>query len=208
MIEAVLADALGAPVRNRRILDIGCGNGGISRHFARENDHYGVDVSDRRHEDARDFAFRLVDCERLPFADNSFDIVISHHVIEHVFDQKLHLSEIRRVLKPSGLAYLATPNKSSPIMEGHVGNDLVLRYHAMAPLFERQGFEAREYATEVLREPDRYDGEIRWGRFLPRFLLQLLRPLFPSHVFVLTLQAQQEHTPSQTQEAGLLSHAN
>lgn len=205
MIEAVLADALGRPVRGYRSLDIGCGNGGISSHFARENEHYGVDIADRRREDAKGFVFRLVESERLPFADGFFDIVISHHVIEHVPDQALHLSEIRRVLKPRGVAYLATPNKSSPIMEGHVGNDLVLRYHAMAPFFERAGFRVREYATEVLRQPGRFHGEVRWGRFLPRFLLQRLRRFFPSHVFVLRPDAPPQTAPSPAEQEMLLA---
>ena len=208
MIEAVLADAIGRPVKGFRILDIGCGNGGISSHFARENEHYGVDIADRRRDDTESFVFRLVESERLPFDENFFDIVISHHVIEHVPDQALHLAEIHRVLKPTGLAYLATPNKSSPIMEGHVGNDLVLRYRAMAPLFEGHGFAVREYATDVLREPLRYHGEVRWGRYLPRFLLQILRRFFPSHVFVLTPLAEQKYAPTAARDETLLAQAS
>lgn len=186
MIEAVLADALKGPVRGFRILDIGCGNGRISSYFARKNEQYGVDISDRRAADSGGFTFKLVCSEELPFEDGFFDIVLSHHVIEHVGNQDLHLEEIRRVLRPGGLAYLATPNKSSPIMEGHIGNDLVLRYRRMAPLFRRHGFSVSEYGVKLLRAPDRYSAEIRWGRFLPRPLLKLLRPLFPSHVFVLS----------------------
>ena len=195
-IEAVLAAALGGPVRGYRILDIGCGNGGISSHFARDNEQHGVDVADRRRDGARGFDFRLVDSERLPFEAGSFDIVISHHVIEHVADQGMHLAEIRRVLKPGGLAYLATPNGASPIMQGHVGNEMVLRYGAMAPLFERHGFAVDEYAIEVLKAPGRFHEEVRWGRFLPRFLLKLLRPLFPSQVFVLTPVEGREAAPA------------
>jgi SAM-dependent methyltransferase len=49
--------------------------------------------------------------ERLPFPDGTFDVVISNHVVEHVADPDRHLSEIRRVLKASGVCYLATPNR-------------------------------------------------------------------------------------------------
>ena len=50
----------------------------------------------------------------MPFADESFDIVLSNHVIEHVGDeyaQVKHLSELRRVLKSDGIGYLAVPNR-------------------------------------------------------------------------------------------------
>lgn len=72
-----------------------------------------VDVCDNRlvHEG---YAFQLVDGVDLPFADTHFDVVISNHVIEHVGDadaQHRHLSEIRRVMKPGGVGYLAVPNR-------------------------------------------------------------------------------------------------
>jgi 2-polyprenyl-3-methyl-5-hydroxy-6-metoxy-1,4-benzoquinol methylase len=186
MITAVLADHLGRPVTGLRTLDIGCGNGGISELLAADNEHHAVDIADRRRVRSTTYDFRLVDSERLPFQDQYFDVVVSHHVIEHVNDQGLHLDEIRRVLKPEGVAYIATPNRSSPIMEGHVGNDRVLRYRNMTPLFRRHGFGVREYGLRIVKEPDRFHGEVRQGRHLPLSLLRLLRPLYPSHVFVLT----------------------
>jgi 2-polyprenyl-3-methyl-5-hydroxy-6-metoxy-1,4-benzoquinol methylase len=119
MIEAILEDFLRAPVSGFRILDIGCGNGGISRHFAAKNKVHGVDTKDRRGTQAEPYEFTQVTSEILPFADRSFDIVVSHHVIEHVPDQRRHLAEIARVLSDDGVCYLATPNRSSPFMQGH-----------------------------------------------------------------------------------------
>ena len=185
MIEAILIDFLNHSVKGLRILDIGCGNGGISEYFARNNRQYAVDVSDQRNNKEANFTFRLVSSEKLPFPDASFDIVLSHHVIEHVEDQALHLDEIRRVLKSSGICYLATPNKASPIMEGHVGNNKVLRYNEMVPFFEKYGYECYEYSTKVFREPERFCGEKRYGKIVPLFLVHLLKPLFPSQMFIL-----------------------
>jgi SAM-dependent methyltransferase len=165
-------------------LDIGCGNGDISRYFGARNSVTGVDVTDQRRPEA-DFAFRLVDSPTLPFADDTFDLVLSNHVIEHIPDQGKHLCEVRRVLKTSGFAYLATPNRSSPLMEGHVGNPNVLRWREMAPLFREEGFRPIEMSVEVLSQADRYHGEVRWARWLPKPLLMLMRPLFPSHIFIL-----------------------
>ncbi|MEI9917906.1 MAG: class I SAM-dependent methyltransferase [Bacteroidota bacterium] len=46
-----------------------------------------------------------------PFADNSFDVVITFQVIEHIQDDFNFLKEIHRVLKPGGLAIITTPNR-------------------------------------------------------------------------------------------------
>lgn len=46
-----------------------------------------------------------------PFADNSFDVVITFQVIEHIEDDFNFLKEIHRVLKPGGLAIITTPNR-------------------------------------------------------------------------------------------------
>ena len=185
MIHAILRDFLGEDVTGLRTLDIGCGNGDISESFAKANRHHAVDVRDQRRSTATGFEFRLVDSERLPYGDGHFDLVISHHVIEHVGDQRLHLAEIRRVLRPGGVAYLATPNRSSPLMQGHVGNDRVLYFRQMFELFAAEGFEVHEYGERVVREPDRFHGEVRAARFLPGWLVRLLKPLFPSQMFVL-----------------------
>lgn len=186
MIEAILCDFRGSSIEGLTTLDIGCGNGGISSHFAASNDHFAVDVVDQRKIFTPEYTFKTISNELLPFEDGIFDIVISNHVIEHVTDQRRHLLEIRRVLRTGGCVYLATPNKSSPIMEGHVGNDNVLRYHEMGPLIRSCGFQVVEYGVSVAQDPQRYHGEVRWARVLPSAILKLLRPLFPSHIFVLT----------------------
>ena len=185
MIEAILADYLAAPVRGYKILDIGSGNGGISEYLNAQNEVFSVDVQDVRANSDNGILFVQVSDEHLPFEDNMFDIVLSHHVIEHVGDQRLHLNEIRRVLTDDGICYMATPNKSSPIMEGHLGNEQVLRYRNMRPLFESARFQVNEYGLKVFTEPEKYFCEISVGRFLPAFMVKPLKGLFPSHMFVL-----------------------
>lgn len=44
--------------------------------------------------------------ERLPFDDNQFDLVVSHEVFEHIADVPAAVREVKRVLKPGGLAYI------------------------------------------------------------------------------------------------------
>jgi ubiquinone/menaquinone biosynthesis C-methylase UbiE len=98
-----------------RVLDLGCGAGELTADLARVAPHtVGADVAEaalararRRHPDLQ---LRLVSLEGiLPFDDGAFDVVWSSEVIEHVADTARWLSEVRRVLAPSGRLLLTTP---------------------------------------------------------------------------------------------------
>lgn len=100
-----------------RLLDVGAGSGGIAHYFGSQPSGRfnvdAVDVTDNR-EAKECYRFHIVPDTTLPFPDNSFDVVISNHVIEHVGNeqaQRHHLSELRRVLKPDGVGYFAVPNR-------------------------------------------------------------------------------------------------
>lgn len=114
-IEALLdLQPTGRPLR---LLEVGTGSGGIAHYFGT---HPGlrcevdaVDVTDSRqiHDGYR---FTRVNDVQLPFPDGHFDVAISNHVIEHVGDcaaQRRHLAELRRVLRPAGVGYLAVPSR-------------------------------------------------------------------------------------------------
>ena len=98
------------------ILEIGTGSGGIAAYFAAQNIQFNVqtvDVVDSR-VSKEGYQFQLVNGTTLPFEDESFDVVITNHVIEHVGEsdaQLHHLCEIKRVLKKDGVSYLAVPNR-------------------------------------------------------------------------------------------------
>lgn len=122
-IEKLLALKPGVSIK---MLEIGCGVGGISHYFATHPelacDVTAVDVVDLRQ--LKDgYRFNQVSGTCLPFMDGSFDVVITNHVIEHVGDrnsQAQHLSEVRRVLKSGGQGYLAVPNRWQ-LVEPHYG---------------------------------------------------------------------------------------
>jgi len=108
---------LAARPQPMRMLEIGTGSGGIAHYFATHPDLRievdAVDIVDNRLVNEQ-YRFQLVPGTALPFADQSFDVVLTNHVIEHVGDenaQLAHLSEIRRVLRPDGVGYLAVPNR-------------------------------------------------------------------------------------------------
>jgi SAM-dependent methyltransferase len=52
--------------------------------------------------------------ERLPFPDYSFDVILSHEVLEHVQDDRQAVEEMVRALRPGGRAIIFTPNRGYP----------------------------------------------------------------------------------------------
>jgi SAM-dependent methyltransferase len=112
----------------RRVLDFGCGTGyGAHRIAAKCKSITGVDVADDaiRFAQARyqgenlDFRHIMpVDDGPLPFADGSFDVVLSFQVIEHVPDPDRYLAEARRVLTDDGVMIVATPDRRTRLLRG------------------------------------------------------------------------------------------
>jgi ubiquinone/menaquinone biosynthesis C-methylase UbiE len=58
------------------------------------------------------FSFQIINIQAIPYANESFDVVIANHMLYHVPDLTQALSEISRVLKPSGYFYAATNGKN------------------------------------------------------------------------------------------------
>jgi len=101
-----------------RVLDAGCGGGGMPLSLAEEAAQViGIDPAERfqdagvrlgRERRMDNLHFALADGMALPFPAGTFDLVLSHAVIEHVADAPLYLRECARVLAPGGHVYLST----------------------------------------------------------------------------------------------------
>lgn len=88
----------------------------------------------------------LEDLTRLSFADASYDLVIASHVLEHIQDDLKALAEIKRILKPGGVAILPVPTFKTPTVEygaprpeeeGHVRAPGPDYYDRFKPFFRR-----------------------------------------------------------------------
>lgn len=90
----------------RPILDIGCGWGEFAQAFGKKID-MGVDIAPRDlYVAAKGSMYKnltLADARNLPFSDNSFASVISISTFEHIPNPKKLLSEMYRLIKPSGI---------------------------------------------------------------------------------------------------------
>ena len=109
-------------IKDKKVLDIGCGDGGISVAFAlRGADIVGIDLDPDRIEtsvlrakDHRvDVKFFIDNAEKMSLNDNSFDVVVCNALIEHVFNPEKLAREIGRVLKTGGILFLDTPSRYS-----------------------------------------------------------------------------------------------
>ena len=108
--------------RGKRVLEVGCGAGTDLMRFARGGAIVtGVDLSSSAIVLAREnFAqqglqadLREADGEQLPFADNSFDLVYAHGVVQYTANDKRLVEECRRVLAPGQLAVFQVYNRIS-----------------------------------------------------------------------------------------------
>ncbi len=95
-----------------RILDVGCGTGANLEMLSRFGAAEGVDVSPDALAFCRQRGLQNVrqgEAERLPYEDRSFDLVTGLDVVEHLDNDLAGLSEMRRVLRPGGYAFLFVP---------------------------------------------------------------------------------------------------
>jgi SAM-dependent methyltransferase len=156
--------------------------------------------------------FCAADGCRIPLADDSVDAVICNHVYEHVDDQEGLMTEILRILRPGGLCYFGIGTRHV-LIEGHYKlpflswlphgladfymrlagkraryDVLLLSYRNLKKLVRRFG--VVDYTVSIIRRPELYAESHqstlrRWVQRWPVWILELLLPIIPVHVWVL-----------------------
>ena len=107
-LESIIVNA---NIKNKRLLDIGCGSGHWISHALKENAHaVGVDLSFDGLKKC--FALHLSDCvfvlsrgEVLPFSDSQFDVIMTNWILQEFYEHDKFIKlidEIRRILKVNG----------------------------------------------------------------------------------------------------------
>ena len=100
--------------KNKKVLDMGCRDGILTRHFIEHNKVTGLDIDKQALEACRknlnietkwaDFSLQI------PIPTSSFDVVVAGEVIEHLPYPEITIAEISRILKPEGLFIGSVPN--------------------------------------------------------------------------------------------------
>ena len=200
-------------ITTSKILDIGCGAGYLDSIFNKKSNSFiGIDFVDER--EIKSFPFLQANVLNLPFKDNSFDIIICNHVIEHITDQPRLLFEINRLLKKDGICYITSPNKLWPF-EPHLkmpflsflpkriadtyvkiaGKGQVYDIYPMTYLqFTRKlkkSFNVENFTLEILKYPYEYGFNNNFyyifslSRYLPRWLLKIINYFLPNWILIL-----------------------
>ncbi|MFC6905626.1 methyltransferase domain-containing protein [Halalkalicoccus tibetensis] len=138
-----------------RVLDVGCGTGFATEGLlGQTSDVHGLDQSPHQLEKAwaklgkhDPVKFYLGDAERLPFADDSFDVVWSSGSIEYWPEPVEALREIRRVTKPGGEVLVVGPNYPKTGIMQTVADSIMLFYDAEEAdrMFAEAGYEDVEH---------------------------------------------------------------
>ena len=99
--------------RGKRVLDLGCRSGALTRHFLDGNEVVGLDVDRAALAKAEKLGIEPVQAnveERLPFEEASFDAVVAGELLEHLQFPDGLVREIHRVLRPGGVVVGSVPN--------------------------------------------------------------------------------------------------
>jgi 2-polyprenyl-6-hydroxyphenyl methylase/3-demethylubiquinone-9 3-methyltransferase len=126
------------PFDGLALLDVGCGGGLLSEPMARLGfDVLGIDPSEKNVQVAAAHAagsglaldYRATTAEALAEAGQTFDVVLNMEIVEHVADLRAYIRACARLVKPGGVMFVATLNKTlKSLALAKIGAEYVLRW--------------------------------------------------------------------------------
>ncbi|MFA5163944.1 MAG: class I SAM-dependent methyltransferase [Candidatus Omnitrophota bacterium] len=155
---SLLGDAAG-----KKVLDMGCGTGGNSCWLAKKGAIVtAIDISPANvartlewsQKNGVEVDARVMDCEKLAFADRSFDLVFGSFILHHI-DIGKAAPEIRRVLKDGGKAVFIENSGDNPL--------LMFFRNRVIPVFGLRKSSPSEYplTAERIRQAEKYLGAVK-----------------------------------------------
>ena len=102
------------PIDTDVVLDIGCGQGQVINHFNKigykSENIYGVDINTNKTKNINNDNVYECDMHNMNIFENDFfNLIYSTHVLEHAIKPQEVFNEIRRILKPNGICFIAIP---------------------------------------------------------------------------------------------------
>jgi SAM-dependent methyltransferase len=151
--EVLFRRYVGGP--GRRVLDLGCRDGALTRAYAAGNEVVGVDADREALAEAAklDIETHWADLdEPLELEDDSFDVVVAGELLEHLRDPHRLVGQVRRVLRPGGTFVASVPNayrlkRRLLFLAGRAPDDDPTHLHMFSPADVREllaGFEQPE----------------------------------------------------------------
>ncbi len=185
---AVLRECISAPLNNQTLLNVGGSTGIIDDYLS---EHFlsviGIDIDEKAIKSASEkfskenLSFEVGDAMSLPYKNETFDVVISSHIYEHVPDVNKMMAEIYRVLKKDGVCYFAGCNRlkwdephyhlpllsAIPVPLAHIylrifrGVDHYYERHLSYWGLKRivKEFNVTDYTQKTVLEPEKYGTE-------------------------------------------------
>ncbi len=122
-------------IHGKKILDFGSGEGITANYYAKDNWVVAIEPSEEMLKNRWadfDYTQMIGDFSYLSdIADNSFDVVICHNVLEYVDNKEQVISELYRVLKPGGVLSIIKHNRAGRVMQMAVLLDDMEQAHGL-----------------------------------------------------------------------------
>lgn len=162
---------------------------------------------------SKNIIYKVGDAMKLKFKDKSIDIVICNQVYEHVSNHNLLIKEIYRVLKNYGICYFSgnnrfifiEPHYKLPILSWfpkRIANLYLKTFRGINPYYENhlsyyglkkllKPFAINDYTISVIKNPEKFYALDLIGNKsiltkFPNFLFNIIKPLFPGFIFILS----------------------